>query len=245
MAPCRARDRHSPDRDERGRSANLDKDPVERSTARGHKAACVTRLASSCGGGVRAWMAASISQTADNSPCNVLRWWLGRDRAMSLPGRGPCQGGRVNSQTADNSPCNVLRWWLERDRARRCRGGVRVWADASLRKPRTKAHATSCGGGWRGTERVAAGAGSVSGRTRHFANRGQEPVQRRAVAVGVGPSGVAVGAGAVPGRPRQFAKRGQKPMQRRAVVAGVGPSGSCRGGASAWATVRRTLGTSV
>jgi len=127
----------------------------------------------------------------------------------------------------------------------RCRGGVRARAAASIRKPRTIAHATSCGGGWRGTERVAAGAGSVSGRTRHFANRGQEPVQRRAVAVGVGPSGVAVGAGAVPGRPRQFAKRGQKPMQRRAVVAGVGPSGSCRGGASAWATVRRTLGTSV
>jgi len=123
-------------------------------------------------------------------------------------------------------------------------GSVPGWL-RRFRKPRTIAHATSCGGGWRRTERVAAGAGSVSGRTRHFANRGQEPVQRRAVAVGVGPSGVAVGAGAVPGRPRQFAKRGQKPMQRRAVVAGVGPSGSCRGGASAWATVRRTLGTSV
>jgi len=114
-----------------------------------------------------------------------------------------------------------------------------------FRKSRTRAHATSCGGGWRGTKRVAAGAGSVSGRPRHFANRGQDPVQRRAVAIGVGPSGVAVGAGAVPGRPRQFAKRRQKPMQRRAVAAGVEPSGSCRGRAGAWAAVRRTLGMSL
>ena len=145
MAPGRARDQNSPDRDERGESANLDKDPVERSTAREHKAACVTRLASSRG--ARAWVPASISQIADKSPCNVVRWRPGWNRAVAA-GAGPVPGRRSGEHSEcrcdpgtnpsptlvrfaaqalkdrgsvflailDNSPCNVVPWRLGRDR---------------------------------------------------------------------------------------------------------------------------------